>query len=269
MKSLYERTILITGASSGIGYVAAELFAQEGYTVYATSRHCKEEERNVGSGTIISKQMDVTDLHSIQKVVSMIEKIGIVLHCAGFGIAGASEEVPIELVEQQMNTNYLGVLRVNSLVLPKMRKCKSGLVLIVSSIGGRIALPFQSHYSSSKFALEAYAEALRTELMPFNIRVSLIEPGDTATEFTDKRQTWCNDDSPYSLECMKAVNRMIQDEQNGKSPDSVAKVLIRLTRAKRVPIRKVVGIDYKFIILLQKFAPSKWIAWLVRKYYTN
>lgn len=179
MKNRYGKEVLVTGAGSGLGLACAEAFAASGCHVVGVSRSCKEETRKVGAGSIDTMKMDVNDDESIRRVAETMPRVDIVVHCAGFGIAGAAEDTPIDLARAQMETNYFGVLRVNARVLPKMRAQKSGLVLLISSVAGRIGIPFQSHYSSSKFALEAYCEALRMECAPFGIRASLFEPGDT------------------------------------------------------------------------------------------
>lgn len=267
MKKRYGKAVLITGASSGIGKTTAKLFSANGYHVYAVSRHCQERKEQNGTGWIEHRRMDVTNGESVKRVIDTIEEIGIVVHCAGIGIGGPAEEVSIDLARAQMETNYLGVLRVNAQVLPKMRKRKKGLVIIMSSIAGRIGIPFQSHYSSSKFALEAYAECLRLELKPYQIGVTLIEPGDTRTAFTANRMIECSKDSDYYSACEKAIKRMEQDEENGKAPETVAKLLLKVIQKRHVPVRKSVGADYKFVLFLQWILPAKWFSKMLEMFY--
>lgn len=267
MAQVKRKVILITGGSSGIGLESAKFFARKGYCVYATSRHCREQMKKYGAGYIIFKKMDVTDEESIKRVICSIKVIDVVLHCAGFGIAGAAEEIPIELVKRQMDTNFFGVLRVNAEVLPVMRKQNCGIIIIVSSVAGKVGIPFQSHYSASKFALEGYAEALKLEVKPFHIGVSLIEPGDTKTSFTKKREVWCPKNSVYQVSCERAVGKMAHDEENGKSSETVARLAYQMAQKKKVPMRKAVGMKYKFFCFLQRFLPSHIFLWMLEKYY--
>lgn len=259
MKNIYGKSVLITGASSGLGRACAVAFAESGCKVTAVSRHCEEKTETVGNGEIRTMPMDVNDEDSIRRVAGTLERVDILIHCAGFGIAGACEDTPLRLAKAQMETNYFGVLRVNAAILPKMRAQKSGLVLLVSSIAGRIGIPFQSHYSSSKFALEAYAEALRMEIAPYGIRVSLIEPGDTKTGFTEARSKQLDPASPYYARCARSVQKMERDERNGKPPESVAKVALSLAGKKNPPVRVAVGGEYKALMLAKRLLPDRLI----------
>lgn len=136
----YGKNILITGATSGLGKAAADYFAGKGFRVWGVSRRCAEEYRKVGRGEIRLSSMDVTVESSvkegIEKICAQAGEIGIVLHCAGYGIGGAAEDTPIEMVSGEMETNYFGVLRVNQALLPHMREQGRGLVLVVSSVAG-------------------------------------------------------------------------------------------------------------------------------------
>ena len=272
-KYIYGRNILITGASSGIGLASAELFASQGYHVWGVSRSCEESDKQFADGVIRMRKMDVTDEDSIRKVVQEIDgeiqDFGIVLHCAGFGIAGSAEDTPIDMAKKQIETNYFGVLKVNSEVLPIFRRNKKGLVLVMGSVAGIISIPFQSHYASSKFALEAYVEALRLECQPFGIKAALIEPGDTKTGFTDSRRICSSDSSVYNARCVKAVRQMEKDEQKGKTPQTAAKVAYALSKKSNPPIRKVVGFDYKTLVFFKRVLPSKFVEMIIKKIYLS
>ena len=159
IKCPYQKTVLVTGASSGIGKETADLFAMNGFIVYAASRHPK----STSNPNIIPLEMDVTDQASVQAAAAKVKELGIIIHCAGFGISGSAEMTPLERAKAQMETNYFGVLNVDNVFLPLLRKNPRSLVLITSSVAGLVSIPYQSHYSSSKYALEAYAQALRME----------------------------------------------------------------------------------------------------------
>lgn len=254
----YIRKVLITGASSGIGEATAHLFAENKFTVYALSRHCVEDTLCFnGGGKIISIRADVSDEFSVKRAVAKIDSLGIVIHCAGFGISGSAESTPLYAVKDQMNTNYFGVLNVNSQVLPLLRQNDKSLIMFASSFAGLVPIPFQSHYSSSKFALEAYAEALGMEAKPFGVRVCIVEPGDIKTGFTRARTYNEPKYSAYYNRCADAVSKMAKDEQNGMAPVTVAKVFYRQAHRKNPKTRIVVGFSYKILAVLAKISPVK------------
>ena len=256
MRYPYGKSILITGASSGIGLAAAELFARNGFTVYAASRHCDES----AVGPIINIRMDVCDEASVLRARDSVEAlsgVGILLHCAGMGIAGAAEDTPEEAVRAQFEVNYFGVLRVNRIFLPMLRARGGGLVLLMSSVAGRVPLPYQSHYSATKYALDTYAESLRMEGAQFGLRAVLIEPGDTKTGFTGARRMALPEGSPYAANCKSAVARMAKDEQNGAAPETVARATLKLAQKKNPPVRVTVGMAYKLVIFLRRVLPAR------------
>lgn len=254
MSNPYGSRVLITGGSSGLGRACALTFAKDGCTVYALSRKCEERQELLGSGKIVSVRADVTDMESIRRAYEQTGPVDIIIHSAGFGIAGAAEDTPLKLVQRQMDTNYYGVLRVNQVYMPDMRRQRRGLILIISSVAGRVPIPFQSHYSSCKYALEAYAECLRMECAQYGIRASLIEPGDTHTGFTGARK-FSDANSPYYEQCKKAVAQMEHDELNGRPPESVSDVALRIAAKKNPPVRTAVGFEYKALLFLQRLLP--------------
>jgi len=259
MKYPYGTNILITGASSGIGLAAAGLFAGAGYIVYAASRHCDESIARQSSlpGSIVNIRMDVCDEESVRLAHEMIGEVGIILHCAGMGIAGAAEDTPEQAVRRQFDVNYFGVLRVNRFFLPGMRRRGSGLVLAMSSVAGRVPLPYQSHYSATKYALDTYMESLRMEAGRFGVRAALIEPGDTRTGFTAAREMAMPEGSPYRDACKGAVARMARDEQNGAPPLLPAKAALKLAGKPNPPVRVTVGFAYKTIMFLRRVMPAR------------
>ena len=261
----YLKTVLVTGASSGIGKETADLFAMKGFKVYAASRHPKDTK----NPSIIPVQMDVTDPKSVKEAAAKIDELGIIIHCAGFGISGSAEMTPLDRAKAQMDTNYFGVLNVNGVFMPLLRKNRRSLVLITSSVAGLVAIPYQSHYSSSKYALEAYCQALRIEASKFGVRACLVEPGDTKTGFTKARSSDEPEGSPYFEECKTAVEHMAHDEQNGKPADSVAKVFLKLAYRRNPPVRVAVGFVYKVLAFLVKILPARLANWIVKLIYVG
>lgn len=273
MKYPYGKNILITGAGSGLGKSSAEYFAQAGYSVWGVSRSCGRSERRVGAGVIRMLPMDVTDDASVDaaaaEILAQSGGIGTVLHCAGFGIAGACEDTPLEAAHAQMETNYFGVLRVNRAILPSMRAQGFGLILVTGSVAGLVSIPFQSHYASSKFALEAAVQALRMECRPFGIRAALLEPGDTRTGFTGARKMALPEASPYRAACERAVGKMAHDEENGKSPESVAKKALALAQKRNPRMHNVIGADYRLLAGLIKLLPEGAVEAILRRMYCS
>lgn len=267
----YLKKVLVTGASSGIGLETTKLFAQRGFEVYAASRHPLDvtslDLDSTARANVIPIEMDVTKSGSVDKASELITDLGIIVHCAGFGISGSAEKTPLERARAQMETNYFGVLNVNRAFLPLLRKNPRSLVLVTSSVAGVVPIPFQSHYSSSKYALEAYAQVLGMEAAPFGVKVCLVEPGDTKTGFTKARTSDEPEDSPYYDACIKAVEHMARDEQKGKPAKSVADVFLKMAYRSNPPVKCAVGLDYKALAFLAKILPSRTIVWLVSRIY--
>ncbi len=178
-------TALVVGATSGFGKAIAEEYHSNGYKVYGFGRNIPE------SSTITYIRMDVTDEQSVESALAQVfsqeDKVDVLVNCAGHGIAGPSEEIPMRTIEQTMNVNFLGTVRVIQKVLPYMRKAGGGTIVNFSSIGGIIALPFQAFYSASKYAIEAFSESLAIEVKPFGIKVVIMEPGDFKTNAARNR----------------------------------------------------------------------------------
>jgi len=268
----YGNTVLVTGGTSGIGLATARLLAQRGYTVYAASRSASGPvEAMTGGGSIRPVVMDVTSAHSVASCVATIlaeaGEIGIVVHSAGIGVAGAAADTPDEAARRQFETNYFGLLTVNRAVLPGMIAAGRGLVVIVSSVAALFPIPFQSHYSSSKAALEAYGRALRMECRPYGVQVALVQPGDTKTGFTASRTYDVDPASPFYDACHKSVARMEHDEQNGRPPETVARRIVALTDKAHPPARNVVGPDYNALVLASRMLPVSFIDWALGKMY--
>lgn len=264
-KQWYEGPVLVTGASRGIGREAALMLGRKGYKVYCASRSGQVPEG--GGENLIGVKMDVTDAGSVEQAKKQIPDLQVIIHCAGFGIAGSCEGVGVNGAKSQFDTNFFGVLEVNNVFLPLLRKHLRSLVVVTGSVAGLIAIPFQAHYSCSKYALEAYVEALRLEGKEFGIRACIVEPGDTHTTFTAKRVMLEPADSPYYKRCSKSVGKMEHDETNGKSPDTAAKCLVGMLDKKNPPIRCAVGFEYKCFGMLKRLLPGRFVEFLLSKMY--
>ena len=178
-----ERTALVTGCSSGIGRATAETFSEEGWTVYATAR----DEADIAALDTETAVLDVTDDEDIERVVDRVieetDRIDCLVNNAGYGQYGPLEDVTAEQLTDQLDVNLVGPHRLVRAVLPHMRAAEEGTVVSVSSVAGRVAPPGAGAYAASKFALEGYSDALRSELAELGIDVALVEPGPVETSF--------------------------------------------------------------------------------------
>ena len=261
---------LVTGASSGIGFICAQRLQQRGYQVYGASRHIAPSV----APQIQCLAMNVDDDESVQRGVAQIiaagARIDVVINCAGYGVAGAIEDTSIAEIRAQFETNFFGVARVCQQVLPTMRQQKSGLIINVSSLAGLTALPFQGIYSASKFALEGMTESMRMEVAPFGIRVVLIEPGDFATGFTGKRRRAAAADasSAYHVDCEKALGRMAHDETRGPTPEIIASLIERIIAMPAPRCRYSAGpMAQRFGVALKPLLPQKFYEKMLMRMY--
>jgi len=272
--------VLVTGASSGIGRACAIHLANLGYHVFGTTRRAPERiEADLRLSLASPDQLDVVSMDVIEyesvvrAVENIVEKAGrldAVINCAGFGIAGAVEETSDPEARAIFETNLLGILRVCRAAIPTMRTQGSGIIINISSIGGRIGLPFQGFYSATKFALEGLTEALRMEIRGFGIRAVLIEPGDFCTGFTDSRYLVEKSGSSdvYQVSQRHVLSIVEKDERGGASPDSIARLVARIMSKRSPRVRYTVGpAAQKLAAALKNVLPSKWFEWTLSKYY--
>lgn len=260
--------VLITGATSGIGKACAIRFAKSGYKVSGFAIDAKNGSKCFpGGGQIDFHNMDVTDDESVKNALHSMEAPDVAILCAGMGIAGPAEGMPIELVKEQMEVNYFGVLRVCNYIIPLMRKRQRGLLVVISSVAGRVPIPMQGHYSSSKYAIEAFVETVRMEMKPYGVKAVLVEPGDLNTGFTAHRKVPVLTGSPYAEAARKAIRQFEADERGGKSPEVVADVVMKLVRKEKAPVRVVVGAEYKSLMFLKRILPDQTVEFILRKLY--
>ena len=271
---------LVTGASSGIGHACAIALARSGFRVFGSSRNpvagqtmqWPEDLRPNFEPTMIT--MDVDSAASVDdtvaSIVQTVGRIDLLVNCAGFGIGGAIEDTSDDEAAAIFQTNVFGILRVCRAVLPTMRAQRSGRIVNISSIGGRIALPFQGLYSATKFAVEGLTESLRMEIRTFGIRASLVEPGDFSTGFTDRRTRVKNSEqgSTYAEAFASALAVVEKDERSGASPESIGRLVARIARAKSPRGRYLIGpAPQRLAVRLKSVLPSCVFEWALRMYY--
>lgn len=260
MAALRERrNVLIVGASTGIGRAAADRLVSDGERVLGTSRR---PQANVPAEGIEWLVMDVCDEASVRRgMEAAIERAGhldAVICCAGYGIFGSVEDVSIEAAQAQFETNYFGTLRILRAVLPHMREHRRGHLLIVGSLGGRAPIPFQSHYSASKAALDATVMALRNEVGAFGVQVVLIEPGDINTPFNDA-MNWDTSpqDSPYRQALAKCEQVIRTSLPKAPGPELVARAISKALSTANPRVRYTVGREAVEVPFGRRFLPDR------------
>jgi len=274
-----EQVVLVTGASSGIGRACVIELLRRGHRVFGTTRRdpqplTDEIRRETGVGEAFDAiTMDVNHGVSVQRGVETIAAraghIDGVINCAGMGIAGAIEDTDDDEAESIFATNFFGTLRVCRAVLPIMRQEGRGTIINVSSIGGRIALPFQGLYSATKFAVEGLTDSLRMEVRRFGVRVVLIEPGDFCTGFTDSRQRVRKAGSEaYSDTFERSIRVAENDERKGASPESIGQLAARILASRSPRARYLIGPRLQRIAVgLKSILPASVFDWALRMYY--
>lgn len=264
------KTILITGASSGIGKACADYLQLAGYSVYRASRSLKTGDGADSTNICMDVDEDASVAQAVRQLIDKEGRIDVVVNCAGFGIAGSVEDTSVEEAKAQFETNFFGVLRVCQAVLPAMREQRSGLIINISSIAGLISVPFQGFYSASKFALEGLTEALRLEVSPFGIRVVLVEPGDFQTGFSANRRKVAHSENStaYRDRLAKALSVSEKDESKGHQPIAIAQLIERIIRNPSPKLRYSIGPLFERLSpTLKNILPYKLTEWLTMKYF--
>jgi NAD(P)-dependent dehydrogenase (short-subunit alcohol dehydrogenase family) len=262
-------SVLITGASSGIGAAAARELRTAGFRVFGTSRD--PERLGPEAPEIHWIRLDVRDEGSVaagvREVLLACDSLDALVCNAGYGIFGSVEETSLARARAQFDTNFFGLLATLRAVLPHLRERRRGRVLIVGSLAGRCPIPFQAHYSASKAATDALALALYNELRPLGVHVGLIEPGDIDTAFNDATDWSAAEGSAYG-ERIAACRRVIEASlPKAPGPERVARVIRRALTARRPRARYPVGPDALPVVLGRRLLPDRASLWLIRKYF--
>ncbi|GAB1539289.1 oxidoreductase [Scytonema sp. NUACC21] len=259
-----KKVALVTGASSGFGQLSAQLLAQKEYLVFGTSR----KEHSASSGVEMLR-LDVQSDDSVQSCIKQLlaqtNRIDLLVNNAGQIHASMIEETSLEEAKEIFETNFWGVVRVTNAVLPIMRQQRSGHIINMGSVAGLIGAPGQGFYSASKFALEGYSEALSVELDPFNIKVSLIEPGYFKTNFNNAMlqptSTYADYDTVRDVirsSVQKAIAR-------GDNPEKVAQMIVSVAQSQSPRLRYLVGNEAQWLPRLRSILPDKLFRLAARK----
>jgi len=263
------RSVLITGASSGIGAATARKLAATGFRVFGTTRHPTRLPADAPAIEWIG--MDVRDPRTVQAgvdaVLASAQRLDALVCNAGFGIFGSVEEVPLERARAQFETNVFGTLATLRAALPALRMVGAGRIVLVGSLAGRVPIPFQAHYSATKAATEALAFALANELRRTRVRVSLVEPGDIRTPFNDRIDFSTADGSSYG-ERIEACRRVVEASLDAApGPEIVADAIHRALTARRPRARYAVGREALSVALGRRLLPDWLSLWLIGRHF--
>ena len=272
------KVVLITGASSGIGYATAKLLAQEGNKVYAGARRMERMEPLKEFG-VVPMYLDVTDEVSAKAMVDAViaaeGRIDVLFNNAGYGSYGPIEVVPLEEAQRQMDVNVFGVARMCQLVLPYMRQQGSGRIINTSSVGGQVTSYLGGWYHASKYALEALSNAIRMDVSKMGIDVAIIEPAGVTTEWggiTADNLEKCGKGTAYQETTAKiaSVYRNMYSKESFMvdGVDKTAKIVSKAVNAKKPKVRYRYGMG-KMMVFMSKFMPARFFDWMMRYMYES
>ena len=274
-KTKQKQVILLTGASSGIGYDTARMLAEQGHKVYAAARRTELMTPLLDLGVTVVK-MDVTDEHSMQEGVNLVLKkegrIDTLINNAGYGYFGAIENVTMEEARRQMEVNVFGLARLCQFVLPMMRERGKGRIINTASVVGKAVLYFGAWYCVSKFAVEAFSDALRMEVKPFGVDVVMIEPGGIKTEWGIIAARHLADNSKgtayegAALREAETLDKVYHMNLLSK-PKVVAKAICRAVNSRHPKARYRVGFAANTIVFSHALLPARWWDALMRGFW--
>jgi NAD(P)-dependent dehydrogenase (short-subunit alcohol dehydrogenase family) len=267
------KTAFVTGASSGIGAAIAEQLIRDGYRVFAGARRVDRMAQLAADGAVLLS-LDVTDDASMVDAIDAIKadggRLDVLVNNAGYGSYGALEDVPIEEGRRQFEVNVFGLARLTQLVLPMMRAQKSGAIVNITSMGGKIYEPFGSWYHGTKFAVEGMSDCLRMELRPFGIRVIIIEPGAIVSDWSLISRDNLLENSgkgPYAEGAAVHARALAgaNDAIIASPPEAVAKIVSRALKARRPRTRYPAAGGAGPILFLRKILPDRWFDGVMRR----
>jgi short-subunit dehydrogenase len=261
---IMQKVALVTGASSGIGKETAKLLLQAGYTVYGAARRL-EKMQDLQAVGIKLLAMDVTDeasmLSGVNTLLAAENRIDVLVNNAGYGSFGSLEDVPLSEARYQFEVNIFGLGRLTQLLLPTMRLQRSGTIINISSIGGKLGEPHGAWYHATKHAVEGLSDSLRMELKQFNINVVIIEPGAIITEWdgiASENLLKVSGNTAYGTLAKKHVAMFAKTYKFGSKPIVVAKIIVKAATSNNPKARYATGGGAKFILFFRSILPDKW-----------
>jgi NAD(P)-dependent dehydrogenase (short-subunit alcohol dehydrogenase family) len=265
------KTVLITGASTGIGLATAKLFQQQGWNVVATMRSPEKDTVLSNLANVLCLAVDVTAVETIHaaidRAIAQFGTIDVVVNNAGYALIGAFEACEMAEIRRQFETNVFGLMEVSRAILPHFRLRKQGILVNVASIGGRSAFPIYSPYHATKWAVEGFSESVQYELRQFNIKVKIIEPGPIKTDFygrsiTVAKQAGLTAYDDYVARTLPNLNRA---GETGSPPEVTAQVIYRAATDSSWKLRYPAGGNAGFLLGLRKLLPDAWFTALMRR----
>lgn len=249
-----KKTVLVTGCSSGIGYATCLMFARNNFATYGSARDLSKAERiqeitNIEKLPLKIIRLDVNEDESIriaiQEIISDSGRIDILINNAGYGMFGPIEEISIEEIKEQFETNFFGTIRLIKAIVPIMRKQRNGTIVNISSMVGRFGVPLNAAYVSSKFALEGLSESISFELQEFGIKVILVEPGVIQTDFFQNLKIRGNDTKSRYYKLMDKRIAFLKGAMKNSvsSSDQVANTILHAVNSRDPDMRYVIGND--------------------------
>jgi len=261
-----KKVILITGASSGMGYETARILAEQGHRVYGAARRVQKIEELAEYG-VQALPLDITDEASIiacvKEIISREGRIDVLINNAGYGYFGAIEDVPMADAKHQFEVNIFGLARMTQEVLPHMRKQHSGRIVNLASVAGHVTLAFGAWYNATKYALEAFSDALRMEVKPFGIEVVIIEPGAIRTDWGIIAADHLRDSSKggaYEQTATRMAEglRKLYLSKIPTDPKVISRKIARAAVCRCPRTRYRTGRGAKFMVFLHTILPARW-----------
>jgi len=264
-----SKVILVTGASSGIGYAVASVLTSKGLRVYGTSRQASERFAHFPFEMI---QMDVTNELEVQSTLNRIEtnegRLDVVVNNAGLGMVGAIESITDAEARLIYETNVFGVLNVCRQAVPALRKSGGGYIINITSLAGQMGLPFRGIYSSSKFAVEGFTESLSQEVRQFGIKVCLIEPGDFKTNINETRKVASQIHPSYGDQCNKVLEQICDEVTHSRTPEVIGHVVYGILNDPSPSLRyRAATLMQRFSLTLMRILPDRWFEHLIMRHY--
>lgn len=263
--------IWVSGGSSGLGLYTAMALAQAGHTVISGARSFSGD---APLNNLHRLHLDVTDDDSVrafaESALGISPTVDAVVHCAGIICLGPCEETTPDEYRSILETNFLGMVRMNQAALPHMRRQGNGCIIMFSSINGLLGIPFQSAYTASKHAVEGYAECLQQELQGFGIQVCLVEPGDHrgGAGVYRRHAAAMTETSPYAQDFVQGVKVIRHDEENGSDPLKLGRRIALLLQRRRMPFRlRIASPDQHLAAILHGLLPGSIMNRILRFYY--
>jgi NAD(P)-dependent dehydrogenase (short-subunit alcohol dehydrogenase family) len=268
-----QKTVLVTGASSGIGEATALAFLAEGHKVYAAARR-QDRMAGLAKAGAVLLSLDLVDDASIVAAVEHIKqaegRLDVLVNNAGYGSYGALEDVPLSEARRQLEVNVFGLARLCQLVLPMMRAQKSGKIVNITSIGGKIWEPFGAWYHATKFAVEGLSDCLRMEVAPFGIDVIIVEPGAIRTEWSGiavdslRQASGKTAYAPYALQHAKMIENSLKSSM-ASEPAVVANEIVKASKASSPKTRYAVGGGARMILFMRSILSDRLFDSLMRR----